>query len=61
MKHLQLTENTNPLNPLDGLPYVYYNQNINKVWIYLGLKWLLSTGSWKMDLQWANSGVWKMF
>lgn len=60
MKHLQLTQSTNPVNPLDGLPYVFYNPNINKVWIYLGLNWILEDGSWNMDYQWANNGVWKM-
>ena len=45
MKHLQLTQSTNPSNPLDGSPYVFYNPNINKVWIYLGLNWILEDGS----------------
>lgn len=61
MKHLQLTQSTNPSNPLDGSPYVFYNPNINKVWIYLGLNWILEDGSWNMDYQWANNGRWNMF
>ena len=60
MKHLQLTQSTNPSNPLDGSPYVIYNPNINKVWIYLGLNWILEDGSWNMDYQWANNGRWNM-
>ena len=61
MKHLQLTQSTNPSNPLDGSPYVFYNPNINKVWIYLGLNWILEDGSWNMDYQWANNGRWNIF
>ena len=61
MKHLQLTQSANPSNPLDGSPYVFYNPNINKVWIYLGLNWILEDGSWNMDYQWANNGRWNMF
>ena len=49
MKHLQLTQSTNPSNPLDGSPYVFYNPNINKVWIYLGLNWILEDGLWNME------------
>ena len=61
MKHLQLTQSTNPSNPFDGSPYVFYNPNINKVWIYLGLNWILEDGSWNMDYQWVNNGRWNMF
>lgn len=61
MKHLQLTQSTNPSNPLDGSPYVFYNPNINKVWIYLGLNWILEDGTWNMDYQWANNGRWNIF
>ena len=61
MKHLQLTQSTNPSNPLDGSPYVFYNPNINKVWIYLGLNWILEDGTWNMDYQWANNGRWNRY
>jgi hypothetical protein len=61
MKHLKLTESTNPRNPNDGLPYVFYNKNINKVWIYMGLRWILEDGSWDMDKQWADKGIWRYF
>lgn len=30
------------MSTLDGTPYVFYTQNINKVWFYLGLMWIYS-------------------
>lgn len=59
MRHLILTDKTELKNPLDGKPYVYYNQDIDKVWIFLGLKWILEEGMWDSSLQWASDGVWK--
>lgn len=32
------------MNSLDGPPYVFYNSNINKVWFYVGLRWILEYG-----------------
>ena len=60
MKYLKLTDSPNPTNPFDGNPYVYYNKYIDKVWIFLGLKWILRDGYWDMDGQWADEGIWNM-
>ena len=61
MKYLKLTESVNPKNPEDGKPYVYYNDNIDKVWIFLGIKWILSTGRWVNSKSWDNSGRWNYY
>ena len=47
--------------PLYVSQYVFYNPNINKVWIDLGLKCILEDVSCNMDYQWANNGRWNMF
>ena len=61
MKYLKLTKSINPVNPDDGKPYVYYNDVIDKVWIFLGIKWILETGYWNMNKSWSDSGRWNYF
>lgn len=61
MKYLKLTESTNPQLPSDGNPYVYYNRDIDTVWIALGVRWILETGEWMMQKQWDNNGRWNFF
>ena len=60
MKYLQLTQSENPVRPSDGFPYVLYNHNINKVWIFFDLKWILEDGTWDMNKSWVDHGIWKM-
>jgi len=59
-KHLQVTDLTDPKNPLNGQPYVLYNPELgfNGVWIFLGVKWCLDRGGWENDKHWANDGLW---
>ena len=61
MKYLQLTKSTDPKNPADGYPYVFYNEDIDKVWIFFGLKWILSAGRWIMEKSWDDSGIWNYY
>lgn len=61
MKYLNLTTSTNPTNPGDGNPYVYYNDNIGKAWIFMGIRWILSNGSWVMSKSWDDSGRWNFY
>ena len=60
MKYLQLTHSENPVRPSDGFPYIFYNYNINKVWIFFDLKWILEDGTWDMNKSWVDYGIWKM-
>lgn len=60
-RHLQVIEETNPQNPNDGSPYVLYNPEIDKVWIFMGLKWILETGIWEESKKWANDGIWHYY
>jgi hypothetical protein len=60
-RHLLLTDKTSMKNPLNGKPYVYYNKALDKVWIFLGLRWLLENGYWENEKNWANDGVFHMF
>ena len=60
MKYLQLTQSENPVRPSDGFPYIFYNHNINKVWIFFDLKWILEDGTWDMNKSWVDHGIWKM-
>ena len=60
MKYLQLTQSENPVIPSDGFPYIFYNYNINKVWIFFDLKWILEDGTWDMNKSWVDYGIWKM-
>jgi hypothetical protein len=59
-RHLQITDKSELKNPLNGEPYVYYNPSLDKVWIFLGLKWLLENGYWENNKSWANDGVFNM-
>lgn len=63
MEHLILTNETNPVSPNSGLPYVFYNPNpdVENVWIYLGVQWILSDGDWIMEKSWDNDGIWKYY
>ena len=60
MKYLQLTQSENPVRPSDGFPYIFYNYNINKVWIFFDLKWILEDGTWDMNKSRVDYGIWKM-
>lgn len=60
MKYLQLTQSENPARPSDGFPYIFYNYNINKVWIFFDLKWILEDGTWDMNKSWLDYGILKM-
>lgn len=60
MKYLQLTQSENPVRPSDVFPYIFYNHNINKVWIFFDLKWILEDGTWDMNKSWLDYGIWKM-
>lgn len=59
-KHLQITEETNPVSPCDGTSYVLYNPDLesDNVWFFLGLKWILEEGNWNNSLYWSNDGIW---
>ena len=61
MKYLRLTKSTNPTNPNNGYPYVFYNDGIDKVWIFMGIRWILSDGKWVMAKSWDNSGRWNYY
>lgn len=63
MEHLILTNETNPVSHNSGLPYVFYNPNpdVENVWIYLGVQWILSDGEWIMEKSWDNDGIWKYY
>lgn len=63
MEHLILTNEINPVSPNSGLPYVFYNPNpdVENVWIYLGVQWILSDGDWIMEKSWDNDGIWKYY
>lgn len=58
MKYLNLTTSVDQKNPSDGYPYVFYNDSIDKVWIFLGIRWILSTGRWVMSKSWSDTGRW---
>lgn len=61
MKYLKLTESSDPKNPADGNPYVYYNINEDTVWIFLGIEWILSSGHWDMLKSWDSTGRWNYY
>ena len=61
MKYLKLTDSVNPQNPKNGYPYVFYNNGIEKVWIFLGIRWILENAHWGMNKSWANSGRWNYY
>jgi hypothetical protein len=61
MKYLNITKSTEVTNPNDGHPYVYYNDDISKVWIFLGLKWILENGRWNNDKSWDSTGRWNYY
>ena len=61
MKYLKLTTETSPVNPGDEHPYTYYNQDINKVWIFLALRWILENGYWEMNKYWDSSSRWNYY
>jgi hypothetical protein len=61
MKYLNLTTSTDPVNPNDGYPYVYYNHGIDTVWIFMGLRWILEDGRWVMKKSWSDTGLWNYY
>lgn len=64
MKYLRLTNKTKadpPKNPNNGYPYVFFNSNIDVVWIFLGLKWILANGTWMMQKSWDETGIWNYY
>ena len=61
MRYLKLTQSTDPKNPADGNPYVYYNEGIGKVWIFMGIKWILETGKWDSSKSWGDTCRWNYY
>lgn len=61
MKYLNLTTSKNPVNPKNGYPYVYYNKGEDIVWIFMGIRWILSDGHWNMRKSWADDGRWNFW
>jgi hypothetical protein len=61
VKYLNITYSENPEHPSDGNPYVLYNPDINKVWIFKGRGWILDDAHWRMRKFWSNNGRWNYY
>lgn len=59
MKHLELTDVIDePQRDNIETAHVFYNQNIDKLWLDKGLRgWVLTGDNWHNELNWKNDEI----